>query len=205
MATRVFCVSDVCRYANEAMRMLGVLGYDRRSAHSHAQYSKELRVAVEDHCKSLQEAIAPPTPEDSSVPPSTVTDSRRKPKVVCTPHIVQELFAMVDEAHHAGNYARIFPPATAHGCGAYCAFFAPTRRRQQRAPAADAERGATPEDRITWSFLREFGGLLPRRVSIPELKSGKKLRTTRNAPIAMHAEDEAQNDDGLAHTIRYDS
>ena len=70
----------------------------------------------------------------------------------CSAESVHALYDLVDEAHHAGSFARIFPPAGARGCGRYCHFLG---------------EHVAPEDRLLWTFLRTHGALMPRRARLP--------------------------------------
>ena len=82
---------------------------------------------------------------------------------LCTTEGVAQLYAMVDEAHHAGAFARVFPPAGARGCGQYCHFF-------ERGLATASPQLVSEEDRFLWAFLRAHGALMPRRARLPPQK-----------------------------------
>ena len=96
----------------------------------------------------------------------------------CDAATTSELRALVDEAHHAGSFARVFPPTGSGGCAPYCHFFQP--------PPAPAGVGLLPststaggggartwppaEDQLTWAFLKAHQHTLPHRARLPPVK-----------------------------------
>lgn len=126
------------RYALDALQLLGVDGYDR------SLYGERAHTKIEAFC-SRQAAAGSPCGADG----------------------MAALHDLIDEAHHAGAFARIFPPAGARGCGHVCDFGVPFRHG-----ASDGQPGS-PVDRLTWAFLHAHHGMLPPRARLPPQKPGK--------------------------------
>lgn len=87
----------------------------------------------------------------------------------CTQRTADALQDLVDEAHHSGAFARLFPPPHGRGCAPYCELFAHGHTRGPGRPASAAglprawPLGAGVENLNTWAFLRRYQGLLPTR------------------------------------------
>ena len=81
----------------------------------------------------------------------------------CSQAAADALQDLVDEAHHAGGFARIFPPAHAHGCAPYCDYFAQSRLTAETGPGG-WPLAAGEENLLTWSFLKQHQQSLPARV-----------------------------------------
>ena len=158
------------KYALEALHLVGVHGYERQG------YGARAHSAIDTFC------------------------ARRRSSVdqACTVAARAALMDAVDEAHHSGAYARLFPPA-AKGCGRYCHFLEPlppeaapggrssARRRLQadglaavaaedgssagQSPRQGGPRTGSTLDRLTWDFLRTHPGLFPPRARLPAPKA----------------------------------
>lgn len=125
------------RYALDALRLLGVDGYDR------TLYGERARTKINGFC-ARQEAAGKPCGVDG----------------------VAALHDLVDEAHHAGSFARLFPPAGARGCGHVCDFGMPLGEGE-----STRQQPGSVTDQLTWAFLREHHAILPPRARLPPQKT----------------------------------
>ena len=126
------------RHAMDALSLFGVNGHDRSG------YAERAGAAIDQFC-----------------------EARAGGQMQCTSSSIAALQDLFDEAHHAGAYARIFPPVGAHGCSHYCEFLQPTTG------PADAGHG-TADDQLTWAFLKAHGGLLPPRSRLPPSRAERR-------------------------------
>ena len=118
------------------LQRLGVDGYDR------TEYGEQAGSAIEAFCRRRAAARAP-----------------------CGASGVAALQDVVDEAHHAGSFARLFPPPGGKGCGRYCEFL----------QAEDATNVAgSADDQLTWAFLKAHSGLLPPRSRLPPSRADRR-------------------------------
>ena len=120
------------KYAFDALRLLGVQGYQR------SEYQEEFVSLAAPFCAAEH----------------------------CSQRAADALQDLVDEAHHAGAFARVFPQSHIHGCAPHCHFFSQPDSRQAAAvshggrwPAAAGE-----ENLVTWAFLRQYNRILPERL-----------------------------------------
>jgi len=126
------------RYALDALHLLGVDGYDR------AAYGERARAKIAGFC-ARQAAVGTPCGADGTA----------------------ALHDLVDEAHHAGTFARLFPPAGDRWCGHVCDFGV---RLGEGGAHVGVEQPGSPTDRLTWAFLHAHSGLLPPRTRLPPQK-----------------------------------
>ena len=165
------------KYALDALRLLGVNGYDR------SRYGAMAHTVVDNFC--AQRAAG-----------SVGIRGNREP---CDAAGRAALHDLIDEANNAGAFARIFPPVGPKGCGQYCAFLeplppeaapggraTPPRRwpsessdehaRSVRLPGGQgqSQKTGSREDRLTWAFLRAHHGILPRRSMLPQGRRAAK-------------------------------
>lgn len=142
------------QYAADALTLLGIGGgggsNSGRVAADGVAYGPKLHAAVYDLCTRLERESHANRNNASSRSLANHSGDLSRP-LVCTTQGVDEIYALADEAHRAGMFARIIPPVGARGCGRYCPFFA----------------NAAVEDRLLWKFLRTHGALMPRRARPP--------------------------------------
>ena len=91
----------------------------------------------------------------------------------CTQREADALQDVVDEAHHAGAFARVFPSADhARGCGAHCLFFDAPPTTVDAAAAVAPPLGADFDgwppaagrlNLLTWRFLHDHAAKMPAR------------------------------------------
>ena len=149
------------KYALDALEFLGVGGYERH------EYGERAGSAIEAFCARQQRQAQQQQQQRQTQQQQAEAPAARRARP-CGASGSAALLDLVDEAHHAGTFARIFPPVGARGCGRFCEFF-------ETGGAAYSH-----EDHLTWAFLRAHAGLFPPRAR-PATKEPPKTARARPA------------------------
>ncbi len=176
------------RYALDALQLLGVGGYERddygdrasraieafctrQQQQAHKQHASEQQAQHDAQQRGESHESHGPESEPQQQEVQDQPHQQREQQGPAHPHTrpcgasgTAALVDLVDEAHHAGAFARIFPPVGTRGCGHYCDFF-------ETGGAAYSH-----DDHLTWAFLRAHPGLFPPRAR-PASKEPKPTST----------------------------
>ena len=141
------------RYALDALQLLGVDGYERE------EYADKADSAIDGFCGKQQQMAQQQQRQQQQQGSAAAAAGAEPPRAApCGASGRAALHDTVDEAHHAGSFARLFPPVGQRGCGHYCDFF-------ETGGAAYSH-----DDHLLWAFLKQHGGLLPPRARLEDKK-----------------------------------
>ena len=211
------------QYAIDALRLVGAGGYERTAPTAtdadadgaaavgrEDGYGHRLERAVNAFCQlradRAEHAVRDAVGRHAAATPPTAANAHpavgSQPSVAtgagigalrCTADAVAALYALVDEAHHSGPYARLFPPVGGRGCGQYCPYF-----ERRRAGGVELAQRASAEDQLMWAFLRAHGALLPARPRLPPQKD--KPNSKADKLRARHADGRQRRSGRVAST-----